>query len=51
VQKEPAGDDAEGEGAPAVETLAPNQIGSSSAGESHPLAVDRTTAAAPSGSE
>jgi hypothetical protein len=36
-QKEPASDDAGGEGAPSVETLAPNPIGSSLAGEPHPL--------------
>jgi hypothetical protein len=48
-RKEPAGDDAEGEGAPTVETLAPNPIGSSSAGESRPSAADQTTTAAPSG--
>jgi hypothetical protein len=45
----PTGDDAAGEGAPAIETLAPNPIGSSSAGESLPSAADQTTAAAPSG--
>jgi hypothetical protein len=48
-QKEPTGDDAEGEGAPSVETLALNPIGSSIAEESHPSATDRTTTAAPSG--
>jgi hypothetical protein len=48
-QTEPAGDDAEGEGAPAVEALAPNPIRSSSTGESHPSAADRTTTVAPSG--
>jgi hypothetical protein len=47
-QKEPAGDDVEGEGAPAVQTLAPNRIRSSSAGESRPSATDRTTTVAPS---
>jgi hypothetical protein len=45
-QKEPVGDDAEGEGAPTVETLAPNPIGSSSVGESCPSATGRTTVAA-----
>jgi hypothetical protein len=48
-QKEPVGDDAEGEGAHVVETLAPNPIRSSLMGESHPSAADQTTAAAPSG--
>jgi hypothetical protein len=40
------GDDARGDGAPSVETLAPNPIGSSLAEESHPLAADRTTSTA-----
>jgi hypothetical protein len=39
-QKEPAGNDVEGEGAPMVETLASNLIGSSLVGESHTLATD-----------
>jgi hypothetical protein len=46
--QEPTNDDAEGEGAPAVETLAPNPIGSSSTGESRPSAADQTTTTAPS---
>jgi hypothetical protein len=48
-QKEPTGDDAEGEGAPAVETLAPNLIRFSSVGESRPSAADQTTTTTPSG--
>jgi hypothetical protein len=47
-QNELAGDDAGGDGAPSVETLAPNPIGSSLAGESCPSATDRTTTTAPS---
>jgi hypothetical protein len=38
---EPAGDDAGGNGAHSVETLAPNPIGSSSAGETLPSAADQ----------
>jgi hypothetical protein len=48
-QEKPTGDDAKGEGVPPVETLAPNPIGSSLAGESCPSVTDRTTATAPSG--
>jgi hypothetical protein len=48
-RKKPAGDDAEGEGAPTVETLAPNLIGFSLVGESRPSAANRTTGIAPSG--
>jgi hypothetical protein len=48
-QKEPTGDDAEGEGAPSVDALTPNPIGSSLAGEPHPSTTDQTTTAAPSG--
>jgi hypothetical protein len=47
-QREPAGDDVEGEEAPSVETLAPNPIRSNLAVESHPSAADRTTSTAPS---
>jgi hypothetical protein len=47
-RKEPTSDDAEGEGAPSVETLTPNPIGSSVAEESRPLAANWTTIAAPS---
>jgi hypothetical protein len=50
-QKEPANNDAEGEGAPLVEALAPNPIGSSLAGEPCPSTVDQTTTTAPSGTE
>jgi hypothetical protein len=46
----PTGDDARGNGPSSVETLAPNQIGSSSAGGTHPLAADRAASTAPSGS-
>jgi hypothetical protein len=42
------GDDARGNGAPSAETLAPNPIGSSSAGETRPLAVDQAIPTAPS---
>jgi hypothetical protein len=48
-QNEPASDDARGEGAPSVESLTPNPIGSSLAGESRPSAADRITSTAPSG--
>jgi hypothetical protein len=34
---------------PSVKTLAPNPIGSSLAGESHPSTANRTTTTAPSG--
>jgi hypothetical protein len=47
-QKEPTGDDAEGGGAPSVETLTPNLIGSSLAVMSHPSTADQTTTTAPS---
>jgi hypothetical protein len=50
-QKEHAGDDAEGDGAPSVEALAPHSIGSSLAGEPHPSTADQTTTATPSGVE
>jgi hypothetical protein len=39
-RKELAGDDAEGEGAPSVEALTPNRIGSSLARESCPSTAD-----------
>jgi hypothetical protein len=42
------GDDARGNGAPSAETLAPNPIGSSSAGEIHPSSVDQVIPIAPS---
>jgi hypothetical protein len=45
---EPIGDDAGGNGAPSAETLAPNPIGSSSAGKTCPLAVDQAVPTAPS---
>jgi hypothetical protein len=48
-QNEPTGDDVRGDGTPSVQTLTPNSIGSSLAGESRPSAVDRTTTTAPSG--
>jgi hypothetical protein len=48
-QKEPASDDAEGEGAPSVEALTPNPIGSSLAGEPYPSTTDQTIIAVPSG--
>jgi hypothetical protein len=48
-QEEPAGDDAGGEGAPSVETLAPNPFSSSLAAESCPSTADQTTTTAPSG--
>jgi hypothetical protein len=48
-QKEPIGDDARGEGAPSVETLAPNPIKSSLVEESCPSTADQTTTTAPSG--
>jgi hypothetical protein len=47
-QKEPTGDDAKGGGAPPVETLAPNPIGSSLAEMSCPSTADQTTTTAPS---
>jgi hypothetical protein len=46
---EPVGDDAEGNRAPSAETLTPNLIGSSSAGEIRPSAVDQVVPTAPSG--
>jgi hypothetical protein len=46
---EPVGDDAEGNGVPLAETLAPNLIGSSSAGETHPSAADKAVPTALSG--
>jgi hypothetical protein len=48
-QKEPTGDDAGGKGAPSVEALVPNPIGSNMAGEPHPSTADQNTIAAPSG--
>jgi hypothetical protein len=45
---EPAGDDAGGNGAPSVETLTPNLIGSSSSGETRPSATDQAASTAPS---
>jgi hypothetical protein len=47
---EPIGDDAEGNRVPSAETLAPNPIRSSSAGETHPSAADQAVPTAPSGS-
>jgi hypothetical protein len=49
-QKEPAGDDVEGEGAPPVETLSPNLIGSSMVDTPRPSTADQTTTTAPSSS-
>jgi hypothetical protein len=46
---EPTGDDAGGNGAPSVETLTPNPIGSSLAGETHPSAANRAASTASSG--
>jgi hypothetical protein len=46
---EPVGDDARGNGAPSAETLIPYLIGSSSARETLPLAVDQAVPTAPSG--
>jgi hypothetical protein len=46
---ESAGNDAGGSGAPSVDTLAPNPIGSSVAEESRPLVADQTSSTAPSG--
>jgi hypothetical protein len=43
------GDDVGGNGAPSVETLAPNSIRSSSAGETRLSAADRVVSTAPSG--
>jgi hypothetical protein len=43
------GDDAGGIRAPSAETLAPNPIGSSSAGETRPSAADQAVPTAPSG--
>jgi hypothetical protein len=45
----PIGDDAGGNRAPSAETLAPNSIGSSSAGETYPSAADQAVPIAPSG--
>jgi hypothetical protein len=45
---EPIGDDAGGNGAPSAETLTPNSIGSSLAGETRPSAVDHIVPTAPS---
>jgi hypothetical protein len=45
---EPVGDDAGGNGAPSTETLTPNPIGSSSAGETRPSAADQVVPTAPS---
>jgi hypothetical protein len=45
---EHVGDDARGNGAPSAETLAPNPIGSSSAGEICPSSVDQVVPIAPS---
>jgi hypothetical protein len=45
---EPAGNDVRGNGAPSVETLTPNLIGSSSAGETRPSAADWAASTAPS---
>jgi hypothetical protein len=46
---EPVGDDAGGNGAPSAETLAPNLIRFSSAGETRPSATDQAGPTAPSG--
>jgi hypothetical protein len=46
---EPTGDDAEGNGAPSVETLTPNLIRSSSAAETCPSATNQAPSTAPSG--
>jgi hypothetical protein len=46
---EPVGDDARAVGAPSVETLAPNLIGSSLAKQPHPPATDQAAAIVPSG--
>jgi hypothetical protein len=43
------GDDVGGNGAPSAETLAPNPIGSSSAGGTRPSAADQAIPTAPSG--
>jgi hypothetical protein len=45
---EPVGNDARGNGAPLAETLAPNTIGSISAGETHPSTADQAVPTAPS---
>jgi nitrogen fixation-related uncharacterized protein len=45
---EPVGDDVGGNGAPSAETLAPNLIGSSSAGETRPSAADQAVPTTPS---
>jgi hypothetical protein len=46
---EPIGDDVEGNGAPSVETLTPNLIGSNSAWETRPSVVDQDVSTTPSG--
>jgi hypothetical protein len=48
-EEKPAGNDAGGEGAPSVETLTPNPIGSSLVRESCPSTADQTTTITPSG--
>jgi hypothetical protein len=48
-QNKPTGDDARGDGAPSVKTLAPNPIRSKLAEESCPSATDRTTSTTPLG--
>jgi hypothetical protein len=45
---EPVGNDTGGNRAPLVETLTPNPIGSSSAGEPRPSTVDQTAPTTPS---
>jgi hypothetical protein len=46
---EPIGDDAGGVGAPSVETLVPNPIGSSVVEQPRPPAADQAATTAPSG--
>jgi hypothetical protein len=46
---DPVGDDARGNRTPSAETLAPNLIGSSSAGETHPSDADQAIPTTPSG--
>jgi hypothetical protein len=48
MPNEPVGDDAEGNGAPSAEALAPNPIGSSSAGETRPSTADQAVPTTPS---
>jgi hypothetical protein len=48
---EPVGDDAGDNGTPSAETLAPNLIGSSSAGETHPSVADQAIPTTPSGDD